>query len=339
MSINLNNLNILVTGADGFIGSHLTEKLVQLGANVKALSFYNAFSKVGWLSDIDLNIKNNLEVLQGDIRDSEYVSSISKKIDIVFHLAALISIPYSYVAPRAFVDTNILGTLNMLEAIKKSDSARAIFTSTSEVYGSAQKVPITEDHILQAQSPYSASKISADHILDSYVRSFNLPALILRPFNTYGPRQSEKAVIPSIIRQALDSKIDTLKAGSLETKRDFNYVSDTVMAFILLATVKEELVKYGTAYNSGTGVAVSISEVLDIIYNLTNCNKKILHDKKRTRPEKSEVILLQASAEKLKAITDWEPKVDLNEGLKITIDWWRNRLLENKGRLDSNYTI
>ena len=166
-----------------------------------------------------------------------------------------------------------------------------------------------------------------------------MPALILRPFNTYGPRQSEKAVIPSIIRQTLDSKIETLKAGSLETKRDFNYVSDTVMAFILLATVKEELVKYGTAYNSGTGVAISISEVLDIICNITNCKKEIIYDKKRIRPEKSEVTLLQASAKKLNAITNWQPKVDLNQGLNITIDWWRNRLSENKGRLDSNYTI
>lgn len=324
--MNFSNLNILVTGADGFIGSHLTEKLVELGANVKALAFYNAFNQVGWIDDMSHNTKKNLEILNGDIRDVEFINNCVKKIDIIFHLAALISIPYSYVATRSFIETNVIGTLNILDAAKKSQCTKLIFTSTSEVYGTAKEIPITETHILQAQSPYAASKISADHLIESYVKSFKLPAVILRPFNTYGPRQSEKAVIPSIIRQAVDPKILSLKTGNIKTKRDFNFVSDTVMAFIMLAKADQNKIAFGNSYNSGSGIAVPISEVLNVICDITNCKKKHEEESVRIRPENSEVELLVASAKKLNQLTNWSPKVPLKEGLKITIEWWQEKI-------------
>jgi len=337
--LNLKNLKILVTGADGFIGSHLTERLVDIGANVKALSFYNAYNSIGWLDDIDKKIRNNIEIVNGDIRDIEFISRASHKVDIIFHLAALISIPYSYITPRSFIDTNVLGTLNILEAAKKATCSRIIFTSTSEVYGTAKTIPITEDHELQAQSPYSASKIAGDHLIDSFVRSFNMPAVILRPFNTYGPRQSEKAVIPSIIRQIIDPNILNISMGNLNTQRDFNYVSDTVEAFIKLAEADHDSIEFGRAYNSGTGIAVKISDVLEKVIELSKSDKKLIQDKARVRPDKSEVELLLASSEKLKSITDWSPKVKIDEGLKLTLDWWKE-VLDKKGiRNNSNYAI
>ncbi len=339
MNINLKNLKVLVTGADGFIGSHLTEKLVSMGVNVKALSFYNAYNSNGWLEDIDEKIKNNFEIVNGDIRDIEFISKISGKVDVIFHLAALISIPYSYLTPRSFINTNVLGTLNILEAAKKEECKRIIFTSTSEVYGTAKTVPIKEEHVLQAQSPYSASKIAGDHLIESYVRSFNLPAVILRPFNTYGPRQSEKAVIPSIIRQTIDSNISNISTGNLSTKRDFNYVSDTVEAFIKLAEAKHSLVEFGKAYNSGTGTAVKISEVLDKVIKLSKSNKKLKKAEERIRPDNSEVELLLASSDKIKKLTGWVPNVTLDTGLKLTFDWWKERLNKKDIRSSSNYAI
>lgn len=330
---------ILVTGADGFIGSHLCESLVKRGVRVRALVLYNSFSKEGWLDEIPKKIRNNIEVISGDIRDKELLVNISKNIDIIFHLAALISIPYSYGAPRSFLDTNTSGTLNILEAAKNSNCSKIISTSTSEVYGSAIKTPIDEHHRIQAQSPYSASKISADLFLESYVKSYNLPAVILRPFNTYGPRQSERAVIPSIIRQILDDRVKSIKIGSLDTKRDFNYVEDTVEAFINLAEASSSKTDYGGIYNAGSGKAVTIGNILKKIINMTECKKKVFKDKKRIRPKKSEVTELIASSKKLYKLTGWKPKYSLERGLKDTIEWWINRKKSNKIRKNTNYTI
>ena len=330
---------ILITGAEGFIGSHLCEALVKRGVSVRALVLYNSFNKEGWLDDIPKNIRNNIEIISGDIRDKELLINISKSIDIIFHLAALISIPYSYMAPRSFLDTNTSGTLNVLEAARIANCSKIISTSTSEVYGSAIKTPIDEFHRIQAQSPYSASKISADLFLESYVKSFNLPAVILRPFNTYGPRQSERAVIPSIIRQIFDNRVKSIKIGSLETKRDFNYVEDTVEAFINLAEASNNKIEYGGVYNAGSGKAVTIENILKKIISMTECNKKVLKDKKRIRPKKSEVSELVASSKKLYKLTGWKPKYSLDRGLQETIEWWINRKKSNKIRKNTNYAI
>ena len=335
----LKNLNILVTGADGFIGSHLCEKLVHNGAKVKALVAYNSFNKSGWLDDLPIDIQKEIEIVSGDIRDSDFVESISKDANLIFHLAALISIPYSYQAPRSYVDTNVIGTLNILQSARKYECQRIISTSTSEVYGSAQKIPIDETHILQAQSPYAASKIAADHILESFVKSFEVPAIILRPFNTYGPRQSERAVISSIIRQVLDDNCASIKVGDLSTKRDFNYIDDTVNAFIKLGSVDSKSIEYGTAYNSGSGKAVTIKETLEKIIKLSNTKKEIEQEAIRFRPKNSEVNHLIASSTKLCKLTGWKPEVDLTEGLKRTIAWWDERNNKNKLRNFSDYVV
>ena len=240
MDLNYSKTNILVTGADGFIGSHLCEALVHLGGNVTALVYYNSYNKVGWLDDLPQKVKENINIIPGDIQDAEFILKITKNIDVIFHLAALISIPYSYSAPRSYLNTNTLGMLNILEASKQNQISRLIATSTSEVYGSALSPRIDEEHKIQAQSPYSASKVAADFLLESYVRSFSIPAVILRPFNTYGPRQSEKAVIASIIRQVVDDSFAEIRVGNIFTKRDFNYVNDTVRAFNLLGKADEK---------------------------------------------------------------------------------------------------
>ncbi len=331
--------NILVTGAEGFIGSHLCERLLKTGAKVKALILYNSFNKEGWLEDIQKNTRSKMEVIAGDIRDQEFIINITKDIDIIFHLASLISIPYSYSAPRSYLNTNTLGTINILEAARRSKCERVIATSTSEVYGTAIKTPIDENHPIQAQSPYAASKIAADLFLESYVRSFNVPAVILRPFNTYGPRQSERAVIPSIIRQVLDDRIKNIKIGSLDTKRDFNYVIDTVEAFISLAKANRKKIEFGGVYNAGNGKAISIENVLKKIVELTGTNKKIIIDKKRIRPKNSEVHNLIASSIKLNKLTNWNPTFTLEEGLQNTIDWWKKRKHKDKIRSSKNYAI
>ena len=330
---------ILVTGAEGFIGSHLCEALVKTGSKVKAMILYNSFNKEGWLEDIPKTIRNDIEVVAGDIRDKEFVEKIIKDVDIIFHLAALISIPYSYDAGMSFLNTNTLGTLNILEALKLSNCKKLIATSTSEVYGTAIKTPIDEEHKIQAQSPYAASKISADLFLQSYVKSFNLPAVILRPFNTYGPRQSERAVISSIIRQILDDNISSIKVGSLETKRDFNYVQDTVNAFISLAETNNNKVEFGGVYNAGSGNSISINNLLNKIIHLTGTKKRIIKDKKRIRPKNSEVLNLIASSEKLKKLNGWQPSFSLEEGLQYTINWWKKRKKILKLRSSSKYAI
>jgi len=335
----MKNKNILVTGADGFIGSHLCEELINKGYNVKALVAYNSFENIGWLNDLEKNKLESIEIISGDIRDSDFIYNITSKIDIIFHLAALIAIPYSYNAPRSYIDTNVIGTLNILQGTKINSCERLISTSTSEVYGTAQYEPIDEKHILQAQSPYAASKIAADHLLESFVKSFSLPALILRPFNTYGPRQSERAVIPTIIRQMIDPNCKNIEIGDTSPKRDFNFVGDTVNAFIKIAKIETPLINYGTAYNAGTGKAISIKETIELLNKVTNNTKPIKKDENRLRPINSEVKNLIASSQKLQSATSWKQQTSLYEGLEITVEWWKKRLKENKIRNNSNYSV
>ncbi len=334
----MKNKNILVTGADGFIGSHLCEKLVKDGANVKALVLYNSFGSIGWLNDVPKKIIDNIEIISGDVRDNNFMISITKKIDIIFHLAALVAIPHSYYAPRSYIDTNVIGTLNVLQAAMQNSCSRIINTSTSEVYGSALYTPIDENHPIQAQSPYAASKISADYITESFVKSYNTPAINLRPFNTFGPRQSERAVIPTIIRQIIDPKCKNILIGNTSPKRDFNYVTDTVDAYIKVSQIKDNLVEFGSAYNAGTGKAISIKETLEIINQITKNNKPIIQDKKRVRPKKSEVNHLIASSSKLNNVSNWKPKTSLSKGLEKTIRWWEKKLHQKELRISSSYS-
>jgi len=308
-------MKALVTGADGFIGSHLTELLVENGYQVKALSLYNSFNNWGWLEDV--NCKDQIEVLTGDIRDPHFCKFITKDIDIIFHLAALIAIPYSYVAPDSYVDTNIKGTLNICQAAKENGDIRVIHTSTSEVYGTAQYVPIDEQHRLQAQSPYSASKIGADAMAMSFYNSFNLPLTIARPFNTYGPRQSARAVIPTIITQIANGE-KVIKLGDTSPTRDFNFVEDVCRGFLSLAKNDKTI---GEVYNIGSNTEISIDETLRLIKKLMNSNVEFTSDSQRIRPKNSEVFRLVCNNAKLYKATGFQSKVSLKEGLKRTIDW------------------
>jgi NAD dependent epimerase/dehydratase len=317
-------VKILVTGADGFIGSHLTEALVARSAKVTALCFYNSFDKHGWLDDLSESVRAKLTIRRGDIRDAAFVRRIARGQDIIFHLAALIAIPYSYVAAQSYVETNVAGTLNLLEAARESSVGRVIHTSTSEVYGTALTLPIAEDHPLQGQSPYSASKIGADMMAEAFARSFDLPVAILRPFNTYGPRQSERAVIPTVMRQALDPSCATIRIGDASTVRDFTFVDDTVAAFLAVGLAPD--IEFGRAYNAGSGKAVSVAEMIDLVCDLAGCGKPVAHDANRVRPENSEVRTLLADSSRLASAVGWRPRVDLREGLSRTIAWWRDRL-------------
>jgi NAD dependent epimerase/dehydratase len=307
---------ILVTGADGFIGSHLTELLVKKGYQVRALSQYNSFNYWGWLEDVDC-IKD-VEVVSGDVRDPHYCKHITKDIDTVFHLAALIAIPYSYVAPDSYVDTNVKGTLNICQAALENGVKRVIHTSTSEVYGTAQYVPIDEKHPLQAQSPYSASKIAADAMALSYFNAFNLPLTIARPFNTYGPRQSARAVIPTIISQIANGK-KQIKLGDVSPTRDFNYVTDTCNGFLALANCDDAI---GETVNIGSNFEISVADTLNLIKELMNSDVEFIVDKQRVRPEKSEVFRLWCDNTKIKDLTGFEPEFNIRQGLKATIDWF-----------------
>lgn len=305
----------LVTGADGFIGSHLTEMLVERGYQVKALSQYNSFNNWGWLEDV--GCKDKIEVLTGDIRDPHYCKHITKDVDIVFHLAALIAIPYSYVAPDSYVDTNIKGTLNICQAAKENGVQRVIHTSTSEVYGTAQYVPIDEKHPLQPQSPYSATKIAADAMAMSFFNTFDLPVTIARPFNTYGPRQSARAVIPTIITQIANGKKE-IKLGDVTPTRDFNFVEDTCRGFIAVA---ESDATIGEVTNIGSNFEISVGDTLNIIKELMESDVEFITDKERIRPEKSEVFRLWCDNTKIEKLTGFKPQVDIREGLQRTIDW------------------
>lgn len=307
---------ILITGADGFIGSHLTEMLLAQGHRVRGLAHYNSFNFWGWIEDIPKN--TNLEIVSGDVRDPHFCKEIVKGIDLIFHLAALIAIPYSYVAPDSYVDTNIKGTLNICQAARDSGNVRVIHTSTSEVYGTAQYIPIDEKHPLQPQSPYSASKIGADAMAMSFFNAFALPVTIARPFNTFGPRQSARAVIPTIIIQ-IANKAKKIKLGDTRPTRDFNYVEDTCRGFIELADCAKAA---GEVVNIGSNQEVSILDIFNLIKELMGSHAEIEGDKQRVRPENSEVFRLYCNNEKINKLTNYKPKYSLNDGLKKTIDWF-----------------
>lgn len=311
-----NNTKVLVTGADGFIGSHLTQLLLDNGYSVRALSQYNSFNDWGWLEDIQ---HDNLEIVCGDVRDPNLCRDITRDIDTVFHLAALIAIPYSYVAPDSYVDTNIKGTLNICQAARDNGIKRLIITSTSEVYGTAQYVPIDEKHPRQPQSPYSATKIGADAIAQSFYNAFELPVVIARPFNTYGPRQSARAIIPTIIGQ-IASGAREIKVGDLSPTRDFNYVKDTARGFLALAQADDRIL--GQEINIATGTEVSMKQTLETIARLMNADVKYIVDPQRLRPSKSEVFRLCGDNTLIKSLTDWHPQWSLEQGLQATIDWF-----------------
>ena len=328
---------IFVTGADGFIGSHLVELLIEEGFDVTALCIYNSNSSWGWLDYIPENKKNQIKVILGDIRDPFCVKNAMKGCDTVFHLASLIAIPYSYQCPSSYVDTNIHGTLNVLQAAKELDVNRVIHTSTSETYGTAQFVPITEDHPLLGQSPYSASKIGADQMAISYWKSFDLPVTILRPFNTYGPRQSNRAVIPQIITQIANGK-DHIKLGALTPTRDFNFISDTCKAFISVAKSQNTI---GEVINSASNFEISIKKTALLILELMNSSIEIVSEEKRLRPSNSEVNRLFGSNKKITSLTNWKPAYNniegFRKGLKITIEWFTNP--QNLSLYKSSYVI
>ena len=321
-----NKLTILITGADGFIGSHLTEALVREGHKVRAFVMYNSFSTWGWLDYCDPDIKGLFEVFAGDIRDPHGVKEAMMGCDVVLHLAALIAIPYSYHSPDTYVDTNIKGTLNVLQAARELDVKRVIHTSTSEVYGTARFVPINEDHPLQGQSPYSATKIAADQLAYSFYASFGLPVVIARPFNTYGPRQSSRAVIPTIITQIASGKRQ-IKLGAVSPTRDFNYVQDTVAGFIAILNSEKGL---GEVVNIGSNFEISIGDTAHLIADIMNAQIDIITDEARLRPENSEVERLWADNAKAKQLFDWQPSYAGREGFKRglinTVEWFAQRV-------------
>jgi NAD dependent epimerase/dehydratase len=313
---------VLITGADGFIGSHLTERMVALGADVHALVLYNSFNSWGWLDTIDPAMKSAMTVHAGDVRDEGFLRTISKGMHTVFHLAALIAIPYSYHAPSSYVQTNVVGTLNVLQAAREAGVERLVHTSTSETYGTALYVPIDEKHPLQGQSPYSASKIGADMLAESFHRSFGLPVATIRPFNTYGPRQSARAVIPTVIVQALSGG-STIHLGSLRPLRDMNFVKDTVEGFVKIA---ESDACIGKVTNVGSGREVSIGDLAHTILRLCGSKAEIVSEAERVRPENSEVERLQCDATLARLRAGWTPAYTLEQGLAETVEWMRGNL-------------
>ena len=315
----LKGKKVLVTGADGFIGSHLVEALVSRGCDVRAFVFYNSFNSWGWLDTVSPELQKKLDVFAGDIRDPNGVREAMVGCDVVFHLAALIAIPFSYHSPDSYVDTNIKGTLNVLQAARLLGTSKVLVTSTSEVYGTAQYAPIDEKHPFQGQSPYSATKIGADRLAESYYRSFGTPVVTVRPFNTYGPRQSARAVIPTIITQLLSGATE-LKLGSLSPTRDFNYVLDTVNGFIALAESDKTI---GEEVNIASGVEHTVGDVAKFLISELNPDVKLVVEDERLRPEKSEVFRLIGDTRKMMALTQWRPSFDLNAGLQDTIRWFR----------------
>lgn len=317
---------ILVTGSDGFIGSHLVEELVKKGYQVKAFVFYNSFNSWGWLDTLPKEIMDNVEVFAGDVRDPHGVKEAMKGCNAVFHLAALIAIPFSYHSPDTYVDTNIKGTLNILQAARELNIERVLVTSTSEVYGTAKYVPIDENHPYQGQSPYSASKIGADRLAESFYRSFELPVTIVRPFNTYGPRQSARAVIPTIITQLLSGKTE-IKLGSLTPTRDFNYVKDTANGFIEIYKSDKTI---GQEINIATQKEISIGELAQELIKQINPEAKIICDEQRLRPVKSEVNRLLGSNKKILELTNWKPQFTFEEGLAETINFLKDNLSKYK---------
>jgi NAD dependent epimerase/dehydratase len=322
--MSLRQTKVLVTGAGGFIGSHLVESLVRDGASVRAMIRYNSRNDWGNIDLLPEDVRDNVEVVGGDVRDPFWIRQAVRGCEVVFHLAALVAIPYSYAAPREFVETNAVGTLNVLEACLQEQVKRVIHTSTSEVYGTAQYTPIDENHVLRGQSPYSASKIAADKIVESYHCAFNLPISIIRPFNTFGPRQSARAVIPAIACQILSGKREVL-IGELDAIRDLTYVRDTVEAFLQVAAADSTI---GQVVNVGSGQGISIGDLFARIAELIGSEAKPVLDPQRLRPEKSEVMTLVCSSKKMKELTGWSPRFTLREGLQETISYIR----ENMGR-------
>jgi len=335
--VNYSEVRVLVTGADGFIGSHLTEALVAEGARVTALSAYNSFDRAGWLDDLSEDAYARIRLLRGDIRDPGFMRRIMHEQQIVFHLAALIAIPQSYHAPSSYADTNVLGTVNVLEAAREEKVQRVVHTSTSEVYGTAITMPIAETHPLQGQSPYSASKIGADMMAEAFARSFDCPVAILRPFNTFGPRQSERAVIPSIIRQAVDPNCPAILVGDTTPTRDLTFVTDTVAAFLALGVAPS--IDFGRPYNAGSGRAITIGEVADLILAVTGCAKPIVEDRQRFRPARSEVRALLADSTRLRDATGWTSTVHLVDGLERSVAWWRDRMARELIRRDRAFIM
>jgi NAD dependent epimerase/dehydratase len=324
--VNLAGKRVVVTGADGFIGSHLTEALVAHGADVTAFCYYNSFNSLGWLDTIQAETSAQLRVFMGDVRDPNGVRESLKDADAVFHLAALIGIPFSYHSPDSYVDTNVKGTLNVLQAARDLELERVVVTSTSEVYGTALYVPIDEKHPRQGQSPYSATKIGGDAMADAFYRSFDLPVVTVRPFNTYGPRQSARAVIPTIITQLL-AGVSELKLGSVTPTRDLNYVADTAAGFIALAECDAAI---GRDVNVGNGREISVGDLAAKLIEITGAEARVITDEVRLRPGKSEVERLLASNELVRELTGWEPQVSLDEGLRRTVEWFSDE--NNRGR-------
>ena len=321
---------VLVTGAAGFIGSHLIEKLLNIGCNVKAFIHYNSINSWGWLDSLSKDKLKEIEIFTGDIRDPNGVREAMKNIEEVYHLAALIAIPFSYYSPDSYVDTNIKGTLNVLQAARELDTKRILITSTSEVYGSAKFAPITEEHPYQGQSPYSATKIGADRLAESFYRSFSLPITIVRPFNTYGPRQSARAIIPTIIMQLLSGK-NEIKLGSLTPTRDFNYVKNTVNGFVEIAKSQNTI---GEEINIASQREISIKNLAEELIKQLNPKAKIICEEERIRPKNSEVNRLLGSNEKLKKLTQWSEEYTFEEGIKETIEWFKIKKNLNKYKTD-----
>jgi len=328
LKMNIKNKKALITGADGFIGSHLTELLLERGYQVKALAQYNSFNNWGWLEDIPEN--PNLKIVVGDIRDPHFCKEIVKEVDVIFHLAALIAIPYSYVAPDSYIDTNVKGTLNICQAAKENGNIRVIHTSTSEVYGTAQYVPIDEKHPKQPQSPYSASKIGADAIAMSFYNAFELPITIARPFNTYGPRQSARAIIPTIISQIASGQKE-IKIGDLTPTRDFNFVKDTCLGFLALAECNHSI---GKEINISSNYEVSMADTLNLIKKIMKSNVQFITDEQRFRPKNSEVFRLWGDNRLIRELTGFEPQYSLEKGLEVTCNWFIK--LENLKKYKAN---
>lgn len=326
----LKNKHVLVTGSDGFIGSHLVEALVKEGCAIRAFVYYNSFNHWGWLDTLSKEALKDVEIFMGDIRDPSCVREAMKGIDVVFHLAALIGIPYSYYSPESYADTNVKGTLNVLQAAREAQSQRILITSTSEVYGTAEYVPIDEQHPLKAQSPYSATKIGADKLAESYFKSFGSPVTIVRPFNTFGPRQSARAIIPTIITQLIDGHND-IHLGAMTPTRDFVYVKDTVQGFIAIATSLKTL---GEEVNIATQNEISMGDLADTLIQLINPEARIVTDQEKLRPKESEVERLLGSNDKIKRLTDWENRYTFKKGLQETIEWFRDR--ENMSKYKSD---
>lgn len=326
--MNLSGKKVLVTGADGFIGSHLVETLIEAGCDVRAFIYYNSFNSWGWLDTLSKDKLKKIDPFTGDIRDPNGVREAMKDIDIVFHLAALIAIPFSYHSPDAYVDTNIKGTLNVLQAARTLGTSKVMVTSTSEVYGTAQSVPIDESHPFQGQSPYSASKIGADRIAESFYRSFDLPVTIVRPFNTFGPRQSARGVIPTIITQLLSGEKE-IKLGSLAPTRDFTFVKDTCAGFLSIAQSDNVA---GEEINIASGKEISIGDLAKDIARAANVDIEIIQDAERLRPEKSEVMRLLGCNKKIKALTGWEPNFSFSNGIDQTVEWFKSNL--NRYKVD-----